>query len=561
MGAAAAAALLGFLALPSRAPSPDAAERTPAGAPASASTLGNDENRFFHVDAGYRYVYGFRRGLTFGGDMGLGAAIPPVGFSGEFYVDVLKADDHGFEAVVSERIQGSPAPRAPFARISAAKRGDTLGFFAAEGLNEEEAQHVSIVKDLVALWLFPLRSDTVGEYEARFEPQPAEPGVAREKKVKLAYRSHAPNTPSILHSEHYLLWDFALHLPKEVKGLETTRLGQGQSALTAESRYELRYRSRERSPNYGAATLAAIDKEDDLALDTGKAKSLAQHPDYQNLDWGKLLNDLQNISELPGMKQLALFGDINKFLRIHPERASDLASKLLDPSVLKQGADSPEFKTLVGALATAASAEALAALRAAYDSPDLAPTGKGMILGALTTTQAPLDAATRDYLAQKMASETDPRLQQAAAYAAGSALQNAPNDASAASTIAQIQAAYAAATSQSAQLALLDVMGNSGRSEFLSTLEGVISGGSSEALKTKAEFALRFIPSAGTDLLAGLANSDAGIRGAAADALQVAPWKEAYRAPLGACAASESAPSVRASCGVTLSQHPNVAAN
>jgi len=554
-------ALGGFLAVPSAKQIPSPA--TPAatrGTASSAASRTNDASRFFLLESGSRYVYGFRRGLTFQGDLG-GATMPAVGFNGEFYVDVLRADARSFEAVVSERIAGAASPRSPLARIEVDARGDRLEFFRAEGLSEEDAQHVSIVKDLVALWLFPLRTDTVGDFEARFEALTAEPGFAREKKTKLAYRSHAPNTPSILSSEHYLLWDFALHLPKEIKGAETTRLGNGTSALVADSRYELRYRAREKAPIYGDTWLASLGAPDDLGLDTRKPASLAAHPDYQNLDWGKLLADLEGIDQLTGMKQLALFGDINKFLRLHPERAADLAARLLDANLLRAGAGSAEFKTLVGALATAGGAEAFAALRAALDSADLATDGKAMILASLTTTQAPIDAATRDYLARRMQVDSNPDLAQASGYALGSALQNAANDAQSAAAIAQIQNRYQASGTLSEQLALLDVMGNSGRSEFLPTLEGVLAGDAGSQLKAKATFALRFIPTAAakTDLARNLSAPDAAVRDAAAGAIAISDWTESFRAPLESCASGETVSNIRASCRSTLGEHPQMA--
>lgn len=554
---ATAAALVAFHGTSSGGP---AEARAPAGSLASASSLANDERRFFLPEAGYRYVYGFRRKISFDGDLG-GAKMQPVGFGGELYVDVLRADDHGFEAVVSERIEGAPAPRAPFARIEAGARGDEVGFFRAEGLSEEESQHVSVVKDLVSLWLFPLRSDTVGDFEARFDPMPAEPGFAREKKTKLAYRSHAPNVPSILSSEHYLLWDFALHLPKEVKGIETTRLGRDAASITAESRYQLLFRSREKAPDYGHGLLAALYEGEALALDTSKALSLADHPDYKNLDWGKITADLKDIARLSPKEQLNVFGDVVKFLRLHPERAADLAELLRDPSLLKAGADSPVFRTIVGALATSGSSAAMAALREAYDSAELAGPGKETILAALTTTQAPVDSATRDFLAQKMQSADDPRLAQGAAFALGSALQGAANDEQSASAIALIQSRFASAGGAAERMAMLDVMGNSGRAEFLPTLEAVLASGAAPEVKAKAEFALRFIKtgSATLDLTQGLASGSTNVREAAAGAIAVADWNEAYRAPLETCASQEAVSRIQSSCQSTLTSHPRVA--
>jgi hypothetical protein len=224
--------------------------------------------RLYLPEAGFRYTYGFERSIDFTGDLA-GAKMPRMAFKGEFYVDVLRADSTKFEALLSEQIDGATAPqRGPLARIDSDAQGNQVSFFKTGDLTDIERQHVAVVKDLAALWLFPLRTDTVGAFEARFEPIPAEAGFTREKKVKLGYASKGPNTPEILSSEHFLLWDNSLHIPKEVNGTEVTKLGKGSSALTADSRYRLQFRDSKKSPIYSASMLAAIGDKDEIALDT-----------------------------------------------------------------------------------------------------------------------------------------------------------------------------------------------------------------------------------------------------------------------------------------------------
>ncbi|MGZ3700464.1 MAG: HEAT repeat domain-containing protein [Bdellovibrionota bacterium] len=557
VSAAAGAALFGAWILPST-PASVPEERLPSSAEQKTVSPDTDEVRFYLPQSGYRYTYAFRRNIAFNGNMG-GATIPPVGFAGDFYIDVLRADSRSFEAVVSEKIQGAPAPRSPLIRVESDARGDQLHVFTLSGLGELEKQHAGIVKDLVALWLFPLRSDTVGEYEARFDPLVAEKGFAREKKSKLSYFSKAPNTPTILTSEHYLLWNFSTHLPDEVKGLETTRLGRGDSALVAESRYEMRFRNRERSPAMSSALLTALSERDALAFDTSHP-NMAEHPDYANLDWGKLMNDLKVVDKLTGMQRLNLFGDMLKFLRLHPERATDLFSLLRDPSLLALGAASPEFRTIVGALANFASPEALAALREAFIDPALAAPGKGMILAALTTTQAPIDSATRDFLVQQ-SQNADARLAQATAFALGSSLQNAPNDEQSSRAVQLIEQNFAQASGVTAQNNAIDVMGNSGRADFLPALESVVQGNYDAAVKARAVFALRFIkaPAAVQDLITALSSKDPAQRESAAGAIAIADWSESFRAPLTQCSSSETLSRIQTSCQKTLSNNTQVA--
>lgn len=558
MGLAGGAALLwagSFQA--TRAPASPAAS-SEAAPPASSPSAG-DETRSFLPEAGYRYTYAFRRDVKFEGDLGSG--LPKVSYTGQFHADILRADARSFEAVLSEKIQGADSPSRPLVRIEADARGDALHVFSLNGLTELEKQHASVVKDLAALWLFPLRSDTTGDFEARFDPLPAEQGYAREKKTKLAYRSKAPNTPAILSSEHHLRWSFALHLPVEVKGRESTRLGKGNTALLASSAYELLYTTRAPSPALSQAALAALRQPDSLALDTSHP-DLSEHPDYAHLDWNTLLRDLKDAGKLTNSKQLALFGDVLKFLHLHPEKASDLASLLLDPALLKAGAASPEFRSIVGALATFASPDSLTALRDAYQDANLAGPGKGMILSSLTTTQAQLDSATRDFLAQQMQSATDPRLSQAAAFALGSALQNAPGDAQSARAVELLSQNLAAASSVPAELAALDVIGNSGRADFVPSLETVIQGDAPAQVRARAVFALRFVntPGAAQDLVSALASSEAAIRESAANAIATGTWREAFRAPLTQCSSRESVTRIQASCAQTLSVNAQVAA-
>lgn len=525
-----------------------------ASAPASTATEpAADGSRNYLPQAGFRYTYAFRREVRFEGDFG--DALPEVNFTGEFHADILRADAHSFEAVLSEKIQGAPAATRPLIRINAGARGDSLNVFTASDLTELEKQHAAVLKDLAAAWLFPLRSDTVGEFAARFDPE-----VNGEAKTKLAYLSKAANTPTILSSGHHLRWSSAEHLPEEVKGRESTRLGKGKTALVATSAYALLLKQKGPSPAIDHAALAALQIRDALALDTSHP-DLAEHPDYAHLDWGKLMANLKDAAQLPNAKQLALFGDVMKYLRLHPEKTSDLTALLLDPALLKAGATSAEYRTIVGALATFATPTALAALREAYADPNLAGPGKGMILSALTTTQAPLDVTTRSFLTSEMQGSTDPRLSQAAAFALGSALQNAPADEQSQQAVSLISKNLATAQSVPAQLAALDVIGNSGRADFEPALETVIQSNASDLVRARAVFALRFVttPGAASDLVTALASPSPGVREAAANAIAAATWREAFRAPLSQCSSGESVARIQATCQNVLAANTQVA--
>ncbi len=560
VGAAAGAALLAVWAAegaPGFLPTLASAKRQPASVnPRSAPNFGT---RAYRPEAGQRYVYTFQRKITFSGSL----EIPPVAYSGEFYLDVLRADSRVFEALVSESVKQAGGKISPPLRIEASSRGDNLALFTSATASEEEKEHAAVIKDLVSLWLFPLRADTVGPYEARFEEMEPEKEFSFERKIKLSYRDIGPNTPAVLNSVHLLRWSEALALPDSVEGQETTRLGGGAGALTAESRYRIRFHARGASPAVDPAILTALRENVNLQLDAAGNASLAEHPDYKNLDWGKMLSQLPELARLSGSEQLAAFGDLVRYLRLHPEKASDLAALLRDPALLRQGSSSPVFRTIVGTLATSGSAEALAILREAFVDPALATDGKNTILAALTTTQAPLDVATREFLTDVMRSNSQPHLAQGAAFALGSALQSAGQDSQAQSAIQMIQEAWQAQAQSNQvpeQLALLDVMGNSGRPEFYPTLQKVIQGENSAQLRARAVFALRFMhdDASAQTLLVSLDDREAPVREAAVNAMEVT-WNEKYRAPLARCAQAETETRIQESCRKVLENNPYMA--
>jgi hypothetical protein len=511
----------------------------------------------FQPRAGQRYIYAFERRISFNGFGGL--AIPPVAYHGEFFVDVLHASAQEFEAVLSERIAETNNQASPILRARIGTQGDKLALFTGELKGEEEQQHANIIRDLVSNWVFPLRSDTAGEFTARIESLPGGALGPLLKKVKLSYAgASGTNHPEVLSSLHFLQWNREISLPGELQGKETTRLGKSGSSLEADSRYHFRFRAIETIPIYSKATIKGLNSPSSLALNK---KSMSSHPDYAKLDWSTILSALRGLDKMAAARQLDVFGDLLKFLGMHPEKIAEVLEMLRSPDVLGKGPDSPLFKTLVGALASLGTPEAQAALREIYAEAACAISCKGTILASLTTTQAPLDGATRDFLTSSMQTEKNPDLAHGAAFALGSALQNAPaGDPQITSAVNAILAAWSSqgqAGDMGEKLAWLDVMGNSGRSEFLPAIESVLAGTEDPTLRARAVFALRFIAteSAALDLIRALADNAAQVRLAAANAIGFAAWNEAFRSPLTACGGSDASAQVRASCLAALAQN------
>jgi hypothetical protein len=250
-----------------------------------------------------------------------------------------------------------------------------------------------------------------------------------------------------------------------------------------------------------------------------------------------------------------------KLLRIGGAKASDLLAVLRSGNEISAGAQSAVFQQVVGALATEGGADSQAALLELYRDPSSPVSGKGSILGALTTTQAPLDPPTRSFLEAQMEGERNKDLAEGAAFALGSALEKSPNDAETAEAVERILAAWNGSQSASDRLTLLDVMGNSGRVEFLPAISSVLPAGNSANIRAKAAFSLRFIKteSARSLLGASLADPETAVRTGAARGIDVAPWSEAFRDPVYACSASDPDAEVRRICAAVRARHNSLA--
>ena len=127
--------------------------------------------------------------------------------------------------------------------------------------------------------------------------------------------------------------------------------------------------------------------------------------------------------------------------------------------------------------------------------------------------------------------------------------------------IQQIENALIQAQSVSARIAVLDVMGNSGRAEFLPSLESIISSEAASNVKSRAVYALRFVKNsaAAQDLVNSLGSGDISIRTAAAGAIELAEWNEIFRAPLQRCSSSDPVSRIQDSCRKALSDNTQVA--
>lgn len=507
----------------------------------------------FHPAENFRYRYSFERKIEF---RGFGNALPEVGYHGELTFDVLKAGEEGLEAVAQEKVEeyGGGMP-SPLVKLSLTADGTNLKMFTTgKTATEEERQHIAVTKDLLSLWAFPLRKDTVGSYEATVQAQPAEAGQRVLKKTKLRYVE--ASAPVIVHSSHWMRWDEKTSLPGDLRGEETTKMGQKKNDLFSRTTYRLRLIAVEK---IGMVKNIQFTKAEDMSLQR-EALMLAEHPDYAGLNWQAVLAQLRELEKMSANEQLSVFGDLVRLLKKDPALLKKLLAELPEAD-LRAGADSALFKTVIGALATLGSPEAQAALRSIFDDPNCPVSGKGSILAAFTTTQAPATPETRAFLAAKMGSE-DKDVAQGAAFALGAALQGSAGDSAA---VEKLRAAFRAERANNnlpGQLAMLDSMGNSGRAEYVPDLRETVASGNAE-LRARALFSLRFMNNAeSADLISrGLSDPETMVRESATEAIKLASWNENFRAPLESCARGEKVSRIQASCGDILRAHPQMASN
>lgn len=509
----------------------------------------------FLPEAGQRYTYSFRRKIEV---KGLGDRVPPIAYGGKFHLDIMTADAKGFTAIASTRVAEYSGKEPPLLKLKMDGRGRRLELRAEKTSDEELRQYLAVTKDLLSLWAFTADTDTLGRYEARVDAMPATGNFLVQKKTKVKYLGHPETT--FLSSAHWLKWDQALHLPSELKGEESTRVGQTSQSFESSTGYQIKFEEKLPATLYQQAVLARLNQKEGIEL-----QALAgQEADFAKVDWNALAATLRKLDSLKPGERLAAFGDLAKLLRREPAMLAQ-ALQLLSKKEIRLGPDSALFKTIVGALATAGTPEAQKALIHLYQDPDCPVLGKGTILGALTTTQAKPTEDTSRFLREAATNETDPDLAKGAAYALGSGLQGSTGESASAglNTLRALwQTALASGNLQS-QLSLLDAIGNSGREEFYPDLKTLVESQANESLRAKAAFSLRFIntPASIVTLATQVANHSEMIRESAVQGVALAPWTEQFRSPLQQCSAHEAVARIQKECEGVLGAHPQVAGN
>ena len=501
----------------------------------------------FQPKSSVRYTYSFERKIQI---HGFTNSIPEIAYSGKLFFDVIDSKIPGFDAWVHDEITGQPASVAISLWVHVDPDGKTLQLRSSPSKEDDETAHqnLNILKDLLANWVFPLQSDTSGNYEAAFSAPFNENGFLKETKKKISYEKSKTVVTEILSSSHQLNWSLDLHLPYSISGIDSTRLGNSKLSIASESSYVIRFLSQEACL---INNLTSMNHKETLSLSAEENGTIGAHrAPNSHLSWPEINQQLGQLASMTSSEQLRLFGDLLDSLRNHKEDVKNLTA-LISPAVLAAGPASSLFKIVVGAMATLGTPEAQSALVGVYQDPNCPISGKGTILASLTTTQAPITSTTQEFLIGE-SKNTNTDLSNGALWALGSSIGSSNSDSQQA--IASIEQAWMSATTslsrEGNEITVLDAMGNSGNAQFLAVIEAVINDPSNAVLQSKAIFSLRFIPTSGAQgiMIQQLVNPNPNLRLASARALSLAPWNPSFMSPLQNCAAHELVPEVKNAC-------------
>lgn len=504
----------------------------------------------FALVPNHLYQYGFEKKVTI---EGFKNEIPEIKMSGSLFLHVIETRSGVTKMIAWQEIAGFSNSKEKFLIIisPAQKKYEIYSSAKAATSNEEEN---NVLKDLLAHFFYFANEDTVGKY--RFRLAFGKSNEAHQIvlfKTDKEYENPGKTTPKVTKFVQKIYLGEGEY-PQKVLAKELANIGEGEFSFRSESLTKLQLQKS--SQLIPEVALAEFTRNIPLQL-VAQQLSLAQHPEYQKIHWPTLLAKLTKIQELSASEQLELFGDLVKALKLDPTRISELRKILLDKGVIQAGAGSPLFQALVGALATDGTAEAQATLQEIYKHPAIPQSGKGSILSAFTTTQAPPSTDTLEFLKDAAEGESDIDLAQGALFALGAAIEKTK---SAENEVQYLLRKWQEAQSSGnldQQLAVMDAMGNSGRAEFFATVSAQAKNASVVALRARAIFALRGMntDSARSILIAALSAEESTIRYGASSAIYQAQWNVAFLNPLASCSQNETDTTIRNSCQEALAKN------
>ncbi len=481
---------------------------------------------------------------------GFGQQIPDIHIRGVFSIEPKVKKGEMGEYFVSFDFQ-KPQNDSISAFVRYRQSNHSMELFIDSHSTKVDQENLNVLKDLLAQFFYLSNEDTVGTYRyqiSKFENGSSNNQFLRKTKKEYLKGFRAPRIDEFV--QQIELNQKSVPIKIQVK--ERSSIGDQPYSLASNSNSKFEFlkmvasrQSSDLSKNFQQkVSLQLIATQ--LALD--------QNPEYQKIHWPTVLQEIQKIAELSASEQLRVFGDLVKALRLDPSRVADLRKILFEKDVISKGAESQKYQSIVGALATDGSVQAQEILVEAYQHPQNPQSGKGSILGALTTTQAPLSDQTIEFL--KQASEHDPDidLRNGALFALGSAIEKVKEPESEIQFLKRKWSEALSSQDLQQQLVVMDAMGNSGRVELFPEVSEQAKGASQVALRSKAVFALRGMNLTGArELLAkSLMDLDPSVRFGAASAMYQAPWSIEFANPVSQCSKGESVDSIRNICTEVL---------
>lgn len=403
-----------------------------------------------------------------------------------------------------------------------------------------------ILIDLVAQYAFFSKTDTLGDYEARFFPM----GPNKIRKEKTTYRSTQNEMKNrVVSSIHELTWK-----PggiDSITGRETIESGNDSMQIVQVSSYAIREQEIRPVASGQATTFAESNFEPTtIAREITDRKPAGQKITRKTWSWNELLPRLKSLSKISPSEKMKTFYELIRSLSKSPALIAKLEAMLVaNPK------DEALFKLGIGALASAGGVEAERSLKRIYETSSAEPEKQRMILTAFTATDAPITNETQAFL-KSIAVEPAPApgFNESAAYALGASLKKEQDaeqrielEKTLTELLAQSKTTYEKAT-------YLDAIGNSGDPTLLPQVRDFLNS-ENVILREKAVFSLRWMPTTNVSLLLNQALDDpqASVRRSAVQAIRyqkdAGQNVDAYQDKIDLCARQDTSPELRRQCG------------
>jgi hypothetical protein len=477
-------------------------------------------------NAGDRWIYRFERKASaeFGGKpwlklaIGGRAALEATDSSGlathggnRFYLLSLEVDRLQMQGESRNETRSFPSVRI---EVDAAGKLRELRFVAGrDGVSKVTEEEADLVRDLASQWLFFEDRSRMGVAEVEWTTDGAPGPVGRKRTVtKRVVRYAGRPEISKLDSSHE--WATGADEGSGVKvdrieGTENFTVRSPSGDFAQSTSYRWLWTSTEK-----VGALRALALGDSFTIDGISAGREASAE--TKVDPARVAREWAKLAELAPHARLKLFRDAKKAL---DGGANELVS-LIVGGLKGKSASSIEWRTGVGALASSSNPEAAAALHSLFREPGRTAEEKLSILSGVAagegapapqwkeTFEAALEAAPANARVapkvpdEKTAATFDPSrdfdpeaaVREASLYALGSSIRKETDGGRRAELEGVLWHEVKEATTERAQTAVLEAIGNSGSGDYYSYVKDQAKAASAH-VRAKAVAAVRFLAS------------------------------------------------------------------